>query len=180
MVTSRLNNCWWVHEPLEDWENLTPLRYSGCYRMEWRTPKTLLPHRSGLEDVVHELYEMKLLLETGKQYASSCLPSMLSILQSHRYSFPEKLVHTTVGFCWWTAVFVRDILKGNFPRGTSVHANQFPQSAVFLLSWYYLLLCHLNLATWSTSCLRSCVLLWTPALKHSTHTQASIRLPCSG
>lgn len=140
----------------------------------WRTLKTLFPRQSGLEGVVHELYEMKMLLETDKQYASSYLPSTLSKFQSHRYSLSLKI------WCIAQLVFMVDssfstwhTLGGGggsiFPSGTSVHTKQFPQSAVFSLSWYDILLCHLNLETWSTSCLRSCVLLWTPALKHSTH-----------
>lgn len=127
MVTSRLNNCWWVHEPLEDWENLTLLRYSGCYRMEWRTPKTLLPHRSRLEDVVHELYEMKLLLKTGKPYASCCLPSMLSVLQSHRYSLSLK------SWCIAQLVFVggQQFLYVIYSRGIS-HGGHLCMPSSFL------------------------------------------------
>lgn len=146
---------------------LIPLWYSAC------TGWSEEPRQSGLEGVVHELYEMKMLLETDKQYVSSCLPSTLSKFQSHRYSLSLK------SWCIAQLVFMVDSSfstwhtqwggGGIFPSGTSVHTKQFPQSAVFSLSWYDLLLCHLNLETWSTSCLRSCVLLWTPALKHSAH-----------
>lgn len=76
--------------PWKTEKNLMPLWYSACYRIDWRTPKTLLPRQSELEGVAHELYEMKLLLETDKQYVSFCLPSMLSKFQSHRYSLSLK------------------------------------------------------------------------------------------